>query len=84
MHQYFATSAQESGPPTHCQEDGRDRGQVEHGAPGGGRDDHVDHQRCDDTDADDKLVDAAQRSPHLGGSNLHPKPATFMPHTRQL
>ena len=63
----------ESGPPTQCEEEGREGGQVEHGAPGGGRDDHVDHQRGHNADADDELIDAAQRAPYLGGSNLHHK-----------
>ena len=50
---------------TCCKDDGRHRGQVEHESPGRRWNRHVGHQRSEDADADDELVDAAQRSAHL-------------------
>lgn len=47
-----------------------DGGQVEHCAPGCCWDDHIHHQSRHNTNADDKLVDAAQRPTHPGWSNL--------------
>ena len=45
---------------TQSQENGWNRGQVEHGAPRSGRDDNIDHESSDNADADDELIDAAK------------------------
>lgn len=56
---------------TQGEENGWDGGQVEHGAPRSGRDDNIDHESSDNADADDELIDAAQRPSHLCRRNLH-------------
>ena len=58
------TAALHSG-RTDPEDDGRERGQPQHGAPGGGRVHDVDQQSAEDAQANDQLIDAPQSAAHL-------------------